>query len=257
MASKPLVVGQWVGLCDPAVVEISALAGYDFAVIDLEHTMIDLQTVENMVRAAEATGIDAMVRIPSLDSKMILRILECGATGIWVPHVRSAQEVREIVSAARYWPEGNRGFSGVTRAAKYLSSDFMEHTKVSNKKTMIVAMIEEKEAVDQIDEILSVNGLDIAFIGPADLSQSLGVPGQKNHKKIIEAINHILETSQRIKNAQIGIAWPHSAFEEPLADLVSKGIRCITMSPTDTGLLLRASREQLKMAKNSLENLPA
>ncbi|MBW2308556.1 MAG: siderophore biosynthesis protein SbnG [Deltaproteobacteria bacterium] len=249
--SGRLAVGQWVGLCDPAVVEIMALAGYDFVAIDLEHTMFDLQTVENMVRAAEATEITSLVRVSSLDPKMILRIMECGAQGVFLPHVRTADEVKLAVDAAKYWPEGDRGISGVTRAARYLAPDFMAHTRVSNEETMIIAMIEEAEAVERIDEILAVDGLDVAFIGPADLARSLGILGRKNHPRMAEAVDRVIETHRRLEKAHIGIACFHSMYDPPLETLINKGIRCVTTSPTDTALLLRACREQVQMAREA------
>ena len=249
--SDRLVVGQWVGLCDPAVVEIMALGGYDFTAIDLEHTMLDLQTVENMVRAAEATGITSLVRVPSTDPKMILRVMECGAEGIFLPHVRTGEEVKVAVDAVKYWPEGDRGISGVTRAARYLAPDFLEHARTSNRETMIVAMIEEVQAVDRIDEILSVDGLDVAFIGPADLSRSLGILGQKNHPRMAEAVDLVLEAGRRIQKAKIGIACFHGTYNPPLTDLVRKGIRFVTTSPTDTALLLRAFKEQVRLAREA------
>ncbi len=251
ISSGRLALGQWVGLCDPAVVEIMALAGYDFAAIDLEHTMFDLQTVENMVRAAEATQIAPFVRVPSVDPKMILRIMECGAQGIILPHIHTAEELKYAVEAVRYWPMGNRGISGSTRAARYLAEDFIAYAKSSNEETMVVALIEEVDAVDRIDEILSVDGLDVASIAPADLARSLGVLGQKNHPRMIEAVDRVLEAGRRLGKASIGINLFHFMYDLSAEELIRKGVRFATASPTDTGLLLRACREQVRLVREA------
>lgn len=246
-----LVIGEWMGISDPAVVEIAALAGYDFVAIDLEHSMIDLKTVENMVRAAEATNITALVRVPSIDPKMILRIMDGGADGVVLPHVHSAEDVKIAVDAIKYYPMGHRGISAVARSARYFASDFMEYSRISNKETMIVAMIEESKAIENIEEILSVEGLDVAFIGPADLSSSLGVLADKNHPKIEEAVNKVIAVGQKIKKAKIGIAVFHGNYNPPVSDLLKKGIRFVTTTPMDSALLLRAFREQVRLVREA------
>jgi 2-keto-3-deoxy-L-rhamnonate aldolase RhmA len=141
--------GLWVCLADPAVVEIAAYAGYDFVNIDLEHSSLDLPGVANMLRAATACGISALVRIPGNDANMILRVVELGPDGIIIPHIHDAQDARRAVTAAKYAPLGDRGMSAATRSARYGidEADFLSYTARINRELIIYGQIEDKSGL--------------------------------------------------------------------------------------------------------------
>jgi len=192
---KP-VVGMFVMFHCCAIVEIIGKAGFDFIVIDMEHGSFDMQSVENLTRAAEVAGITPIVRVPGNEATIILRVLETGAKGVMVPHVDTAEEARKCVSAAKYAPVGARGAGYLTRAAGYFTSDPKTYCTQANNQTMIIGMIESEEGTKNIDAICSTSGMDAFFIGPYDLSQSLGHPGEVHLPAVEE---RIVRTAQSIQ----------------------------------------------------------
>src|SRR5262249_45187330 len=140
------------------MVEMIGYAGFDFVVIDREHVCADLETLEHAVRAAECAGIPALVRVPTLDE--IPRALDCGAYGIIAPRVRSRAEAERIAQASRYHPRGHRGITG-GRTTGFGTIPLASYVSKANDEVLVVAMIEDREAVEQIDEIASVPGIDV------------------------------------------------------------------------------------------------
>src|SRR5699024_6739737 len=162
------VYGIFSALKDPAVVEIADSAGYDFFVIDLEHSSLDMSTMENMIRAADTANITSVVRTPQEDYGTILRVVEAGSDAVMVPHLTTKAQGTKIVSMAKYPPIGDRGVDASTRAAKFIGgSSVKEHMKKQNDKLLVIGMIEDEEAVNNINEIVEVRGLDALFIGPS------------------------------------------------------------------------------------------
>ena len=174
----------------PLLVEMIGYAGYDFVILDMEHVCVNPETLENMVRAAECAGITPLVRVPNAAPEAILRALDCGAQGIVVPHVRNAAEAAQAVAASRYHPLGTRGISG-GRTTGFGAIDLSTYFARANSEIMVVAMIEDREGVDNLDAILSVAGIDMVLEGAIDLSQSYGVPGQAQHPIVQDAIEKI------------------------------------------------------------------
>lgn len=190
------VIGTFVSIAEPAIIEAVGFAGYDFALIDMEHTAIDFGDLIHMLRAATAVGITPLVRVGAVEANPILRVLDSGAAGVVAAHVRSADEARCLVEACRYPPEGKRGVSGGSRAAAYGAHPFTQHAKTSNRQILTVALIEDVEGVEAIEDIVAVPGLDVIMPGPGDLSASLGVLGQPQHAKVQEALKRVQQAVQ-------------------------------------------------------------
>ncbi len=183
----------------PQLVEIFGRLGFDWVMIDCEHGSISYENVELMVMAAEAAGITAVARPSTNSPDAILRLLDRGAMGIQVPHVNNPTEARQAVEAVKYYPLGKRGLAAGIRAANYgLGISMAEYAEEANRETLVCIQLEEEEAIKNLDEILKVPGIDVFFVGPSDLSQSLGLPGRSDHPKVIAAMEEVFA---RIKAA--------------------------------------------------------
>jgi 4-hydroxy-2-oxoheptanedioate aldolase len=179
----------------PQMVEMIARLGFDWVMIDCEHGTISLETVELMVMAAEANGITPIVRPQTSDAGDILRVMDRGAMGVQVPHINTAHDAQSVVEAVKYYPLGKRGLAADTRPANYgFGLSMSEYVEYANRQTLISVQLEEAEALHNIDEILQVEGIDVFFVGPSDLSQSLGHPGRPDATEVREAIHRAFAT---------------------------------------------------------------
>lgn len=195
------VFGTFMKLPSPQVVEILGLAGWDFAIFDTEHGPLTFESVERLVQAAEVAGISPIVRVYENDAALIGRALDLGAKGVLVPHISTADAAARLVEASRFHPEGSRGICRYVRAARFSSMDRQEYFKMANEETLTVAMIEGTEGVANLDSILEVPGIDLVFVGPYDLSQALGVPGQVDNVIVTDAMSAIAKKAQAHKVA--------------------------------------------------------
>jgi 4-hydroxy-2-oxoheptanedioate aldolase len=184
------VFGCFSRYADPSLTELLALQGFDFLVLDGEHGTLEPRECENMVRAAELRGTTALVRVPANQPSTILRFLDTGAQGVHVPLVSSADEAEAAVQAVKYWPRGARGLAGV-RAAAYGTKSLADYVADANDATMVVIQIETRAALEHVEEIAAVDGVDVVFVGPTDLSLAFGVPGQTAHELVEEAYDAI------------------------------------------------------------------
>lgn len=195
--------GPFMKTGDPAFVEASAYAGFDFVILDMEHGPNSLETMQNLVRAALVAGTLPVIRVRDRMPESVSQALDIGALGIQVPQITNAEEVRSIISAARFSPEGQRGVCRFVRAAAYSSIPPSEYFREANH-ALIILQVEGREAIKNIDSILDEKGYDILFIGPYDLSQALDVPGQINHPIVIaEVKNLIAKSASRGRNVGI------------------------------------------------------
>lgn len=190
-----VVVGPFMKTCDPAFVEASGYSGFDFAILDMEHGPASLKMMENNVRAAQVSGLLPVIRVRDKQPETISQALDIGAAAIQIPQIKSAAEVCEVVSAAKFHPKGERGMCRFVRAAHYSSRERNEYFRTANEM-MIVLQLEGVEAIANIDEIIAEAGYDILFVGPYDLSQSLGVPGDVMNPKVVDAISEIVEKAR-------------------------------------------------------------
>ncbi len=174
----------------PALVEMVGAAGYDVAILDAEHALVSPDTLQEMIRAAEVSGVAPWVRVPEHDPGFVLRVLDAGATGIVIPHVRTRADVEAVVRAARYAPAGLRSLNS-GRMVGYGRVDLATHVATADAGITVVAMIEDAEALAVIDEIVTTPGLDVVLEGAADLSQSLGVPWRTRHPAVRRAVEQV------------------------------------------------------------------
>lgn len=193
-ARDPLV-GSWVSLGDPAVAEMVASLGFDFVLVDMEHTDATVETVTGMARAVDAADADVptVVRVPWNDHVIVKRVLDLGVRGVMVPMVGSADEARDLVAATRYPPSGIRGVAA-GRAADYgLSID--EYMASADATTVTIAQIETEAGLEEVEAIAAVEDLDALFVGPADLSKALGVFGEYDDPTFVDAVDRILSAA--------------------------------------------------------------
>ena len=196
LAAGQPTLGSWIMIGHQASVEILAGAGFDWIVVDMEHTSIGYETLPLLLGAIRARGAEAFVRVEANDPTVIKRVLDCGAGGIIVPLVNSAAEAASVVRAATYPPTGSRGVS-LGRACEY-GANFADYFGSINDEIVVMAQIEHHRAVEAIDDIMAVKGLDAVFLGPYDLSGSMGIAGQLDHPRMREARRRVLEAGRAV-----------------------------------------------------------
>jgi len=179
---KNISIGSWITLNHFSVVEIMAEAGFDWLCIDLEHSVIDYYDAEILIATIQAKGIKPFVRVGENNEIIIKRVLDAGAEGIIIPMVNSKSDAIKAVNAVKYPPQGTRGV-GLARAQNY-GFNFEEYAKNINDQTIIIAQIEHIDGINNLNEILAVEGINGSIIGPYDLSGSLGKPGRYNDQDV-------------------------------------------------------------------------
>jgi 2-keto-3-deoxy-L-rhamnonate aldolase RhmA len=231
----------------PEVIRMMAVAGFDFVFIDTEHSLYSLETVIDMVRVAKSLDLDVLVRVPDAEYHLIARTLDAGAQGVMVPRIESVQQVQRIVNAVKYPPFGQRGFGGRAILTDYKKMPLKEQIEQFNKNTMIVLQIERKKAIDDIESLVSINGVDAALIGPNDLSISLGIPGEFTHPTMVEAIQNVVNNCERFHIAP-GI---HVGDMKTLLQWKDRGMKILTYS-TDAALMMSAASEATRSLKSAI-----
>ena len=198
------VYGCFVRYPNATLIEVLGYCGWDFIVFDGEHGTIEPADCEQMVRAAEGQGVTPIIRVPVNQPHVILRFLDSGAQGLHVPMVRSAADAEAVVRSVKYQPRGSRGLAAV-RAADYAQRiPFGEYVAQANAETLIAIHIETEDAVDRLPEIVKVDGVDVIFLGPTDLSNSLGFPGELQHPEVQATFQRLVDAVAGSK-AALGI----------------------------------------------------
>ena len=186
-------IGAFLPFLSPTIVEMLGHIGFDFVILDAEHSPITPGDCEQMVRAAECTNIVPFVRVAVNMRQNILRYLDIGTMGAQIPMVNTRAEAEEVVAAIKYPPEGRRGLAGV-RAADYgLAGSLGDYVKEANRETLVTVHVETIEATKNLKETLTVPGIDVIFIGPTDLSSSMGYPGQSDHPEVRKIIDGLVK----------------------------------------------------------------
>ncbi|MDR2302864.1 MAG: 2-dehydro-3-deoxyglucarate aldolase [Deltaproteobacteria bacterium] len=236
--------GTFVKFDDPAAVEVLALSGLDFFVLDNEHVAMNRERLTNMIRAAEAFQITPLIRVKENQTVEILQNLDLGFAGIQAPNIDTIDQARNLVASVKYAPLGKRGFSPSVRACRYGTMDINAYIETSNDQTMVIAHCETKECVSNLDEILTVPGLDVIFLGPMDLSQSLGVTGQTNSPLVKDAMDQVMAKTLAA-NLTIGTVAPNAQAAKALT---ARGVKYILIS-SDQGMILQWAKAVLKELK--------
>lgn len=188
-------IGSWITLTSPQVAEIMAMAGFDWLCIDMEHSASDFQATQQMMVAIQAKSVPVFVRVGANDPLLIKRTLDAGADGIIVPSVNSKQDAKKAIIAVKYPPTGTRGV-GLSRAQGY-GFDFEKYRDEKAPSIPLIVQIEHIDAIKELEDILSLEGVDGSFIGPYDLSGSLGKPGQYDDEDVKQAIVRYEEVAKR------------------------------------------------------------
>lgn len=236
--------GAWLQLCSPIAAEIMADAGFDWLLIDMEHGHGDYQTLLAQLQAIEGSGVTPLVRVQGNDAMVIKRVLDLGAHGVVVPWVSGREECAAAVRACKYPPDGIRGMAGSHRAAGF-GRFGAEYWKRANAEVLVVVQIETREAVQDVDAMLAVPGVDVAFVGPADLSAALGHVGDPRHPEVVEAIAAVERAARKagVALGTISRAWDDASV------LYQRGYQMVTLTSDATlltqqaGLLARQFRE--------------
>lgn len=189
LLTNHLLIGSWISLAHPAIAEIMAHAGFDWIGIDLEHSVITIREAEELIRIIELSGVTPIVRISANDPVQIKRVMDAGAYGIIVPMVNTTNEAKDAVSAVYYPPRGKRGV-GLARAQGY-GSRFSEYVDRLDNELLVIVQIEHINGVNNLEQILTVKGVDGFFVGPYDLSASLGIPGQFDNSRFLDCMERI------------------------------------------------------------------
>jgi len=241
-----VVFGAIISRHAPDLVELFGALGYDFVMIDCEHGPMNLDQVEHMVRAAEAFGITPIARIPDHSDPTILRFLDRGVQGIIVPHVNTREEADAIARAARYYPDGHRSVGG-GRAHDYgVGVSMDESTRHIIAETLVIPMIEDIQAVDNIDDILTVDGADILHVAAGDLGQSMGNPGRTEVRRVMgDVIPKI-----RAGGKNVGVGGNNPADADGVAEFINLGANFVTVSAH--GLLRLAAEDFRRRVQNAL-----
>jgi len=240
-------VSQLKGVVIP---QIYAAAGFQFIYIDMQHSAYTVEDVLELVVGARAAGIDNFVRTPSLDPSLITRLLDSGVQGIMMPNLRTVDEVVQVVKAVKYPPEGARSIAPVRLHTDFEKPDVKVMAQRTNEQTLVVIQIENEAALDHIEEISRVPGVDVLFVGPYDLSESLGHLGQIEHPEVLAGIEKIIKVSLRAGIAP-GMTLPFALRNAQR--WLSSGLKLVSYS-NDIELILEGVSQGVKKIKDLLEN---
>jgi 4-hydroxy-2-oxoheptanedioate aldolase len=222
----------------PAVIWMLAAAGFDFVYIDAEHSTFSLETIGQLVFAAHGAGIVPIVRPPAIEPHCMSRYLDAGALGVLVPHIETVEEVRLVLKACKYAPEGLRGVS-----SRQLQTDYraMNNSKSLDEQVLVGIMVESQAAVGQVGELASVPGVDLVVVGLSDLAQDLGLGAHRDHRLVAERVERVIRTC-----SSIGVAVGLHAFDLPTAlGWLERGIRMLSYA-SDVTMIVDTSEASLR-----------
>ena len=240
--NNELVFGTFFKTGSLSIVEIIGYAGFDFIVVDCEHSSLGYAEVEDIIRASENVQLPSIIRVASADDQNIFHALDSGAAGVQLPNMSSAEQVRDCTKYTKYYPLGERGLSRAQRAAKFgFWTDDKPYVEYANDNTVVSVHIENTKMVDQIEEICQIEQVDVVFVGPADLSQSLGIPGQSNNPKVVDLAAKVFATAKKYNKA--GGIFVNN--EDGMKKYIDLGATYILFD-TDTSLFGKAAKQAVQ-----------
>jgi 2-keto-3-deoxy-L-rhamnonate aldolase RhmA len=235
-------VGTWIMSASPLVAEAVGHAGFDWGVVDMEHTPLDMMEVVHMLQALAATRLVPVVRVPWNDTVMMKRVLDAGATTLMVPFVQTADDACAAVAATRYPPQGIRGMAAMSRASKFGTTP--NYLTTANHGIGVVVQLETPAAIDRIDDIARVEGVDALFIGPGDLSAAMGHVGQLMHPQVMNLAAQAVERAKAL-GKPIGTV---GGTPEAVAQYRAIGFDFVAIG-SDLGLLMRSAQAALSAVR--------
>jgi 4-hydroxy-2-oxoheptanedioate aldolase len=242
LAKEPMV-GTFLTTGSSTVAEIVGCAGFDWVLIDLEHGSGDYESLVHQLQALESTPVAPVVRIANNDAPRFKRVLDLGISGVMVPYISSPQEAEAAVSAMRYPPAGIRGVARSSRSTRF-GADFKDYFSKANTSLLTVIQIENEAALNCVDEIAQVDGVDVLLVGPLDLSVNLGIPEQFDHPKLKKSLNKVLSAVRKYGK----VAGIQLLEESHLRDSVKRGFTFISAG-SDTGLVASGAKELAAVLK--------
>ena len=231
-------IGTWIMSASPVVAEAMGYAGFDWGVVDMEHTPLDMMEIVHMLQALSATKLVPIVRVPWNDTVTIKRVLDAGATTLLVPFIQNADEARAAVEATRYPPLGRRGMAGMSRGSKFGTTP--NYLTTAHEQMAVILQLETAEAIGQLENIARVDGVDALFIGPGDLSATMGYAGQLTHPEVLAL------TAQAVARAK-ALGMPIGTVggtPEVVAQYRAMGFDFVGIA-SDLGLLMRSAQAAL------------
>jgi 2-keto-3-deoxy-L-rhamnonate aldolase RhmA len=248
LRSRQLTIGSWITFGHTSVAEIMAKAGFDWLTVDMEHSAITLHETQQLVQVIELSGCVPLVRVGVNDANLIKRVMDTGAHGVIVPMINTKADAERAVGAVKYPPKGFRGV-GLARAHSY-GANFEGYRKWNETESIVIVQIEHIKAAENLEAILSVEGVDAFIVGPYDISTSLGVAGQFDHPEMTSVLSKILDTASRLK----AVAGYHVVPPDTMQVLekVKQGYRFVAFS-TDFLFLGDSCRTGLETVRRTLE----
>ncbi len=248
LKNKELVIGSWITLGHSSIAEIMAKAGFDWLVVDMEHSVITLSEAQRLIQIIELCGVPPLVRVGKNEPNLIKRVMDAGAHGVIVPMVNSKEDAEKAVGSVKYPSTGFRGV-GLARAQGY-GYEFESYKEWCEKESVVIVQIEHIKAVENLEEILKVKGVDGFIVGPYDLSGSLKIPGQFNHPDFLKALDKIKSAIPRVKTiAGFHVVQPD---KEEVKSKFNEGYRFIGFS-LDILFLGEGCRKGIRSIKNILK----
>ena len=248
LANGEVTVGSWISLGDTAIAEIFCNSGFDWVVVDLEHSAIDISRTAELIRIVDLAGVTPLTRLTSNNPDQIKRVMDAGAAGIVVPMVKSREEAEAAVAATRYFPRGNRGV-GLARAQGY-GATFEQYKDWQIDGPVVIVQIEHVDAVDKLEDILSVAGVDAYMIGPYDLSGSMGIPGEFDSQNYVDVVERVRCAGEKAGcPSGIHVVEPD---RDKFHDALRAGFKFIAYS-VDIRMLDKAARDGVKFFKEMVD----
>ena len=248
LKSGEIVIGTMVQeVGTPSIAQVFKQVGFDFFMVDMEHGPFSLETAAHILRVGRILDMCPLVRVADTDYHLISQPLDHGAMGIMLPRVETRDQLETLVACVKYPPVGRRGFSSDAPHSESSFGPAGEFLEENNEDTLVIAQIERREAVERIDDLLSVPGIDVALVGPEDLSVSLGVPGETSHRLITEAIEEVIASS--VRNGVVPAI--HMGDVGALQGWVDRGMRMLMYS-SDLGFLMESAEAGLAQLRASI-----
>lgn len=250
LKNDEFIIGTFINIANPAIPEVIGLNGFDFIVLDFEHTSFNYSIAEDLIRAANLTNCSTIIRTADKNPSNISRALDIGANAIQIPQISSREEAEIVIKNSKFYPIGERGASHYVRAARYSSIDKTKYYSSENDNNLTIIQIEGANAIKELDEILKIKEIDVIFIGPVDLSMSLGIPGQINHPLVEEKVLEII-----YKTREAG-KWVGTYVEDlPTFEKRAKqGVKVLTYL-VDVGLFFKVCKESINSLKSIIASL--
>lgn len=216
------VFGTFVKIYSPALIEMLGAAGFDYVIIDAEHGCFSDEQIETLIRTSELAGLSSIVRLPDMRESGVVKALDSGGSGIQIPTLQSAAQVREVAGFARHHPQGSRGLARVNRSARFGAMSLDAYFEMANQ-VLLAVHVENRDMALQVQDLCDIDGLDIIFVGAADLSQSLGLPGKLDHPVVLEAVHQVIDSTVLGGKIAGAVAGDVSEVEQ----LLARGVRYI------------------------------